>query len=80
MTLPNFLVLGVSKGGTTWIFHMLRQHQQVFMSGERDIPAAANLEPAPVSAPSTVARASTASVKPCSLADGDVSRRPGARP
>ncbi len=44
MSLPNFLVLGVSKGGTTWIFHMLRQHPEVFMSGERDIPADAALD------------------------------------
>ena len=32
MTLPNFLVIGVSKGGTTSVYHYLKQHPQVFMS------------------------------------------------
>lgn len=32
MTLPNFLIFGVQKAGTTSIYKYLRQHPQVFMS------------------------------------------------
>lgn len=31
MTLPNFLVIGTQKAGTTWLQHMLRQHPDVYM-------------------------------------------------
>lgn len=31
MTLPNFLIIGAPKGGTTSIFNYLRQHPQVFL-------------------------------------------------
>lgn len=31
MTLPNFLIIGAQKAGTTWLTHMLRQHPDVFM-------------------------------------------------
>lgn len=31
MTLPNFLVIGAHKAGTTSLYHYLRQHPQVFM-------------------------------------------------
>jgi hypothetical protein len=31
MTLPNFMVIGVAKAGTTSLFHYLDQHPQVFM-------------------------------------------------
>ncbi|MDM8553304.1 sulfotransferase domain-containing protein [Desulfococcaceae bacterium HSG7] len=31
MTLPNFLIIGAQKSGTTWLGHMLRQHPDVFM-------------------------------------------------
>jgi hypothetical protein len=30
--LPNFLVIGVAKSGTTSLYHYLRQHPQIFMS------------------------------------------------
>lgn len=32
MTLPNFLIVGASKAGTTSLYHYLRQHPDVFMS------------------------------------------------
>lgn len=31
MTLPNFMIIGVAKAGTTSLFHYLDQHPQVFM-------------------------------------------------
>lgn len=35
MTLPNFMVIGVAKAGTTSFYHYLDQHPQVFMSPEK---------------------------------------------
>lgn len=32
MTLPNFLIVGAHKGGTTALYHYLTQHPQIFMS------------------------------------------------
>ena len=32
MTLPNFLIIGAAKAGTSALFHTLRQHPQVYMS------------------------------------------------
>lgn len=32
MTLPNFLIIGAAKGGTTSLYAYLRQHPEVFMS------------------------------------------------
>ena len=32
MTLPNFLVIGAGKAGTTSIYRYLQEHPQVFMS------------------------------------------------
>src|SRR5712671_4108920 len=32
MTLPNFLIIGAAKAGTTSLHHYLRQHPDVFMS------------------------------------------------
>lgn len=34
MTLPNFLIIGTQKGGTSWMRNMLRQHPDVFMPKE----------------------------------------------
>ena len=31
MTLPNFIIIGAQKAGTTWLAHMLRQHPDIFM-------------------------------------------------
>lgn len=30
--LPNFIVVGANKGGTTSIYHYLRQHPEVYLS------------------------------------------------
>lgn len=35
--LPNFLILGASKAGTTSLYHVLRQHPQVYMSGRKEV-------------------------------------------
>lgn len=32
MTLPNFLIIGAAKSGTTALYHYMRQHPQVYMS------------------------------------------------
>ena len=32
MTMPNFLLIGAAKSGTTSLYHYLRQHPQVYMS------------------------------------------------
>lgn len=34
---PNFLVCGTQKGGTTSLYHYLRQHPQVFMPAEKEL-------------------------------------------
>ena len=34
--LPNFLVIGAAKSGTTALYHFLRQHPQVYMSPEKE--------------------------------------------
>ena len=31
VTLPNFLIIGTQKAGTTWLQHMLRQHPDVYL-------------------------------------------------
>lgn len=36
MTLPNFLVIGAQKSGTTALYNYLRQHPQVYMSPEKE--------------------------------------------
>jgi len=35
MTLPNFMIIGVAKAGTTSLFHYLDQHPQVYMCPEK---------------------------------------------
>src|SRR5207248_5761074 len=32
MTLPNFLIIGAARAGTTSLYHYLRQHPDIFMS------------------------------------------------
>jgi hypothetical protein len=32
MTMPNFLIIGAAKSGTTSLHHYLKQHPQVYMS------------------------------------------------
>ena len=36
MTMPNFLVIGAAKAGTTSLYHYLRQHPQIFMSPHKE--------------------------------------------
>jgi hypothetical protein len=36
MTLPNFLLIGTAKAGTTSLYYYLRQHPQVFMSNPKE--------------------------------------------
>ena len=36
MTLPNFLVIGAGKSGTTSLYNYLRQHPQIFMSPTKE--------------------------------------------
>ena len=31
MVLPNFIIVGVQKGGTTWLSQILSEHPQVFL-------------------------------------------------
>lgn len=34
MALPNFLILGAQKSGTTWFGRMLNQHPEIFVYGK----------------------------------------------
>ncbi|WP_424097675.1 sulfotransferase domain-containing protein [Moorena producens] len=34
MTLPNFLIIGAQKAGTTWLSHNLREHPEVFIPSD----------------------------------------------
>lgn len=36
MTLPNFLIIGAQKSGTTALYHHLKQHPQVYMPPEKE--------------------------------------------
>ena len=36
MPLPNFLIIGAAKAGTTSLYHYLRQHPDVFMSSVKE--------------------------------------------
>lgn len=36
MTLPNFLIIGAAKSGTSALYHYLRQHPQIFMSPRKE--------------------------------------------
>ncbi len=35
--LPNFLVIGAPRAGTTWIHHNLRQHPDIYMPGRKEL-------------------------------------------
>lgn len=37
MILPNFLILGAQKCGTTWMYEVLREHPQVFLPEQREL-------------------------------------------
>ena len=32
MTMPNFLIIGAGKSGTTSLYHYLKQHPEIYMS------------------------------------------------
>jgi hypothetical protein len=34
---PNFLVIGVQKSGTTWIYHVLKQHPEIFIPKYKEL-------------------------------------------
>lgn len=36
MSLPNFLIIGAAKAGTTALYHYLKQHPQAYMSPEKE--------------------------------------------
>lgn len=36
MTLPNFLIIGAAKSGTTALYHYLRQHPEVYMCPQKE--------------------------------------------
>ena len=36
MTLPNFLIIGAMKSGTTSLYHYLKQHPQIYMSSIKE--------------------------------------------
>src|SRR5437762_6880111 len=35
--LPNFLILGAAKSGTTSLYHVLKQHPQVFVTEKKEL-------------------------------------------
>jgi hypothetical protein len=37
MTLPNFIICGIQKGGTTSLYQYLREHPEVFMSETKEV-------------------------------------------
>ncbi|MBN2043587.1 MAG: sulfotransferase [Anaerolineales bacterium] len=37
MMLPNFLIIGSQKAGTTSLYHVLREHPQVFMPAQKEV-------------------------------------------
>ena len=36
MTMPNFLIIGAAKSGTSALYHYLRQHPQIYMSRRKE--------------------------------------------
>ena len=36
MNLPNFLIIGTAKGGTTSLYHYLAQHPDIYMSPTKE--------------------------------------------
>ncbi len=37
MKLPNFMVIGAEKSGTTWLKHVLREHPELFIPSEKEL-------------------------------------------
>ncbi len=48
MTLPNFILLGAAKSGTSSVWHYLKQHPQIFMSNPKEPFAVITLTLAPI--------------------------------
>ena len=36
MTMPNFIIIGAAKSGTTSLYHYLKQHPQIYMSSKKE--------------------------------------------
>jgi hypothetical protein len=36
MRLPDFLILGIMKSGTTWLYRWLEQHPNIFLSAIKE--------------------------------------------
>ena len=34
---PNFLVLGAQKSGTTWLYSMLKQHEDILLTDKKEL-------------------------------------------
>lgn len=37
MTLPNFLIIGAEKAGTTWLYRQLRSHPEIYMPNTKEV-------------------------------------------
>ncbi len=35
--LPNFLIIGAQKSGTTWLWNEIRQHPDIFMPEHKEL-------------------------------------------
>ena len=51
MTLPNFLIIGAAKSGTTAIYTYIKQHPQIFMSPRKELRFFSNITPPPPDVP-----------------------------
>lgn len=47
MTLPNFLIIGAAKSGTTAIYTYIKQHPQIYMSPRKELRFFSNITPPP---------------------------------
>lgn len=47
MTLPNFLIIGAAKSGTTAIYTYIKQHPEIFMSSLKELRYFSNFNPPP---------------------------------
>ena len=56
MPLPNFLIIGAAKAGTTSLYDWMRQHPGVFMPALKEPPSSSTTPPAPTPPPDPHAR------------------------
>ena len=47
MTLPNFLIIGAAKSGTTAIYTFIKQHPDIYMSPRKELRFFSNITPPP---------------------------------